>query len=925
MLHKYKFRITASVLLIILLSVSFCFLLNAATPETTLDIDRDKKLSKSDTDIIEDYYLGKTSNLGLYDPIMPNEFGIVDLRDYDPNPWNLPWWDNFPRFSNSGSNFDKTSNMLATVACDTYGLNDALFTRFFMDHNFRTGEASQVARYNSADIIPGGCLELIGNASLVLVGLHRNEDGSFLLDAETGNARIISHHWAWPHNGNDPLINYCRYVGIDAYVNKLPFYGKYISNMTISEPKYPDGTSALGYFNSDEDPRPNNCALSGGFNGSRPADPSNVFGRGEEDPRNAKLYDALAAKDINGTLQYNIGGEASNGTDDPRLIHYFDSNGTEVRTGNLGFHKDVSGAAADWWIQYYNETFEDLIRKGARFFWVDNYNGYDYCSWESIRNGFGEYSVASFRDYLKANPQVVTANVPTNLNPTPWIVNGKSTINPNDPDNFDIRHYLKALFVIEYPHLNPNAEIYSAGMPNAWQSDFFLDDPIWMAYMAFKFDNSERFANMFHDAMRDAAIRCGVDPEECAIGGNDVGRLAMGGLNGTEMEMIHTEYTSVYSLQTSLKADNIPPYGGSAPFYKTIAQHERSRHGAVWYYNDWYEQYEKNYEMNVIIGMEALANNALLNWGENLHVFGTAASARKVHETIRDFTPLISGRERGSSTAVLYSYDSMSAYNTPNRIGFIGEIQPALDFSGICHAFEQLNIPYNVIYDFKLTEDVLDDVEYLILPSITFCDDNVINLIVNYVKNGGHVAFSGNNSGENHGRREGFVKRTEPKLYNQLMSLVSTGRVFFYDWTQSKDFLSYKETNPTHSKTYYPYFTQLANKFSANGISPEYRLEYSTGRLRSALHYNPYNNTAMVDLVNFDLVRDTDILTNSSGAAIYFKPLKKMGALQDIIAVVYDMNAIGTKTTAVLQSDGYYKVIVPSFRYYTTINFIPVY
>ena len=843
----------------------------------------------------------------------------LDTTTMNDNPFHLPWWDNFPRFSNAGSSYDKVDGILANVAGDTGGFNDQLFTPLMMEHNFRGGEKARVNLYQLSEIYPGGCLEMAGNASCVLAAFHQNEDGTFEIDPDTGNPKIYATHWNWQAAQNSN-VNYIGWMGIDAYVNKLPHYGdKLNDSMPISEPKYPDGTSALGYFNSEEDPRPNNCELSGGFDGSWPADPENVFFEGSSDPRNAKIYDAYASKDINGKLQYNIGGQAGEGYN-YGLIHFFTANGEEVWTGNCGFHKDVSGAAADWWIEYYDYTFEDLIRKGGRYFWIDNYNGFDYVSFDSIRNGFGDYSIAGFKPYL-AEHQEVTANIPTDLDSTPYIINGVNTMDPKDAANFDIRHYMKALFTREYPDIDPNQSIYAPGVHNAWQSDFFMEDPIWNAYMAYKADECQKFAKKYHDSLKAAAVRAGVNPDDVALGGNDVARWDAGGLDGTECEMINTEYCTMYSLQTSFKSSGLPPKGGSAPFYKVIAEHQISRHGVVWYYTDAMPvEIVKNYEFSVVSGMDALANNCMLNWGDNLHVIGTDKAARQVHLAMKTLTPVLSGRQRASSIAVWYSYDSMSSYLTPAGVGSRTEIDPGFGFYGTAHALEELNIPYDVIFDFKkASHEKLKDVKLLFVPSVTSCDDAAIQLLVDYVNDGGHIVCTGENSGVRDGRSGQFQLRGDAKLYNELKKLEATGRVFFGSADHAEDYLTYMLKDYEYAvDDFLPEIKALAYTFADKGVLPDYELDFST-KVRSSLMQNHYNKSVSIDLVNYNLVLETDTLTDNEGGKVTIRPFGEIAGATSLKVICYQIDGKGTYCEAVSNGDGSFTFEVPGFRYYVTM------
>ena len=846
------------------------------------------------------------------------EYDELDTSTMNANPFNLPWWDNFPRFTNYGT-YQKADGILANVTTTISAFNDEGRTALMRDIEYNNQKA-MINLMQISEIYPGGWMECMGSIDCIIAAFRMNEDGAFVTDENTGRTKMYAMNWTWDSAGfNNPEgANYVNWLSVDTYLNRLPFYGNYLDNMTLSEPTYPDGTSALGYFNSEEDPRPNNAALSGGYNGSWPADPEAVFAKGDLDPRNAKLYDAMCGKDINGKMWYNIGLKDSNAVE--YKIHYFSSEGVEQWAGSMGFYKDVTGKAGEWWVEYYNESFEDAIRKGCRFFWIDNYNGYDYSSYETIRNGFGEYSVVDFKAYL-AEHQDAAEKAPTDLDSTPYIVNGVNTINPKDPDNFDIRSYMKALFSKIHPDMDPNTDIYESGMLRCWQDPTFLDDSIWNAYFSFKNDQAMIYAKLFHDAMKAAAVRAGVNPDEVAIGGNDIARLDMGGLDGTEFEMIHTEYTPMYSIYNGSNADGLPPYGSSAPFYKVIAEHQISRHGVVWFYSDGMpDDYKYAYELAVVAGMDALANNSMLNWGNDLHVMSTDRAARTVHKYMANLTPVLSGRVRAGSIALFYSYDSLSGYTAPYNIANIGPIEPSLAFYGFAHAFEEANIPYDVIFDFKKASlEKLDDIKLLIIPSVTAINDETINVLVDYVNNGGCVLYTGYHKDERNGRTGGMQWRGEAKLLNEMKKLESTGRVFFGDDEYPMEYLKMKNKDfESTVDQIMPSIKAMLDQFKGNGIEVEYKLDYK-GRIRSSLMQNFYNDSISIDLVNFDLEIETDTLTDSEGAKVSFKPFGVLDGAEKLKVICYGIDGKGVYCDAVKGEDGYFTFDVPAFRNYVTI------
>ena len=788
--------------------------------------------------------------------------------DADP-AGQRPWWDSFPSYCHISDDYTSMKYLNSVANITTGGFMDEGRGPVFQDYDYYSNlpliESMVADGYH-----PGAWLEGQGTTDAILGALHQNVDGSFEMMDNGEIPNVISHAWAWDYNGpeHNSYANYKVWFSVDSFVNQQPWNGRYLEEADmLPEPTYPDGTSALGYKDNDS---------------------SNPF--------NSYLYDALAGKDINGKLTVDTSSEVvtqSNTWKIPYMLEPYEKGNPEPEVmylSHLAFYKDNT---SDFWVQYNIYSAKRMMERGVRSFWVDNYTGFDYASWVPVASGFGDWSVAGFREYIKDYPE----------------------LGIEDPDSFDIRTYLKDVFKEHFPDLDPSL-YYEPSVNAAWRAEFWASEPVWNAYRAFKHKNAKEKAQMLYDGIKNAAKELGIDPDEVVITGNDIPRMMFGSMDGTEVDMVSSEYTSHWSTQTGFDCDGIPPVGGCGTTYKTVESMFKSRHSIMWYYlQGENEKYIGKNQLGITLGYEALINNAMICFGHGVTMMaGNDDVGRKVNGTIRAMADVYGERELYASIGLLHSGDTMSMGNTPTGTQ-AGEKRHAADYYGWGQALENMNMPYRVVQDSRL-EEQLEGLKLLILPSTLSASDEVAQTILRFVEEGGCVIYTSKDTGLYDSFDNNFRKRDTAELAEKLAELESTYRVKFVDADYSVGF--YKKFQDGNCITEAKELATAVASFADKGVNREFKLKNFDGRVGTALHYDAVNNRMFIDFVNKNIDPGADTVTACKGGTVKILPIEGL-VNQYLKATVYNEEGQGTELEISLLKDGYWSVTLPEFVDYCSL------
>lgn len=666
------------------------------------------------------------------------------------SPKTKSWWDGLTRFSNqSDPKWLSAVGFNAVVGCA--GLSDEGRGPYFsaVDHADNAANVAELAQKNIKML---GWLEGQGQSRAFIVALNQMSAGVYEKDARfPGAAAIQANNWSWDFAGpaKNSKANTARWIGLGTTYNEEAWLGSYRSSQIPDLP--------------------------------RPAtwDGKVIPLKGKDliDPRESPLYFHLAGKNVFGGIAYEAHplGEQFNGKLEVT------ENNKKVPAGDFSFNKDQ---ASPFWNSYNLWAARQSLSRGSHGFWVDNYSGWDFISSAPVRVAFGDWSVGTFKTFLK----------------------NKKILKEKDAAQFDIRKY-----VLEKAKKIAGSDLEKSGdlSHGAWSSRDWLSDPYWLAFLAFKSQIAQQRAMELYDGIKHVAKNLKLDPDQIYVSGNDSPSIAFAAITGNEMDQIHTEYSPFWSLHAGSKGQGLLPEGHYGPFAAMGVNFAKSPFTAVWFYLD-DPALKKQENLARLIALEALANNSLLNTDVNEkgegRMAGTPQSVREVNGILKYLDPLISGRRRAGETAILMSTQTQLSFMTPGgHFGFDVAASPK-DLSNFSdHSFgilgwgailEDLQRPYQVVTDFRFTLQSLRDVKLLILPHIkVFSEKMLKEVLIPYLKSGGNIWITGIESGVLMGRDDLFkTNSTNPieallkmkEFKNQIIysPYESIGRDFHFALTE---------------------------------------------------------------------------------------------------------------------------------------------
>jgi len=543
-------------------------------------------------------------------------------------------------------------------------------------------------------------LEGMGMGRATLGAVNEISNGVYEIDDRTGEPRLVGQNSIWDadgHGGLNPDATLGVWMGVHSWADRFSWQGSLVApvNGTDSylDPTYPNGSSALD---------------------------SGVV----TNPSTSTVWDAMGSKDINGVLWLTprpVSG-ASNNTDRVYI------QGTLV--GDVQIGKDM---AAVWWNDYNRRAARSSIDIGHDGFWVDNYEGFDFLGINPVKTAFGNWSIAGFRDYLQANSISVPAGYSVST--------------------FDIAQYLK--------DVSGTSDVSSS----VWYDPAWLNDAMWNAFKAYKISVIIDRAEAFYDEVKAEAVGAG-RTDEVYVGGNDVGRLNFTTLLGNDLDAANVEYAPAgfnpITRDSSSRTERVPPYGHAGPFYNLITNYGEttSNIATVWYYMNGLTNvngfnYKDDGYLGEVIGFEALAHNTTINTGNSAasnNSPGNIYSARKVNDVIANLGALFGERKPRAGIALFYSEDTEVADLTPGGyvkpIGaYAQDVEHTLGYFGWGEALEDLHVTYRTIVLSKLTSTNLASVSVLVLPHVRSMSQANVNIIKQFVSNGGWLVITGTDSG----------------------------------------------------------------------------------------------------------------------------------------------------------------------------------
>jgi hypothetical protein len=764
----------------------------------------------------------------------------------------LGWWDNFAKFNYENLSLSDAQR-LGSEAGGSY-MSDEGRGLYWRYHSKQSNKAT-IDAWHNAGLKIGAWIEGQGDSRISIVAVKKNDDGTYQKDSN-GMTSLLANHWYnWTSGDLSSFggANETKWTGVQSFVNGDKWQGEYILEnfKNILTPTYPDGREAIGYL---ED---------------------------ETKPYSALIYDACAAKDINGKWTA-VPGTVANGAGG-FATSYVDPYGVTKKITDGAIAKDT---ASPFWLSYNTDAINFFAELGTDWFWCDNWNSWDNFGAKPVEKAFGDWSEAKFREYLKAHPEYEIANV----------------------DEFSITDYLKTQ-IKEY-NAGANANNLNDG---TWKNQKWTENEIWLAYMSFKSESNKAYNTGIYDAVKAASDKVG---KEIIVGSNDFPYLTINGYDTTKMDLVHTEYMNHYNASTGSIASGDAPYSYSGHTFNLCSNTTRSKNAVLWYYHDSLP------EMGKMYGFEALANNCTLYGGGQ-----TTESIELVNRAIGKTKKYFSGRQIYAEIGVVFCAESETTYFTP---GGIDNKNTAAAYMSWCHAFDELNIPYRSVQMQNL-ESEIDMFSVLVLPQIRSIEQSYIDEVLRpFLDNGGTLIITGKDSGKYSSMENGLKLNESALLATLAESYDGEGEIIYYETNFLTAYMEKVASSNTQAAVdklkadYLDQVSELYNEFLKEGtLLPLSSYENLPESVATTLNYNVTQNLYFCDIVNMQYTKDTDSLTAvEEGVTVTLRlPSKLWG--KELEVTLFNGNSLITinrpKTIDFELDDEFVTVTLPEFNYYVSI------
>jgi hypothetical protein len=635
------------------------------------------------------------------------------------------------------------------------------------------------------------------NAGIKQIGYHEAYGQNYCLIAELGAwdgtnlTPVLHQYWTWTNEIGGTV----RWLGAHNFFDDEDFARPY----TRTHPRYggpamtyPDGTMASGYDGPTTD------------------------------PRYSRVYDAACSKNILGEVvvdEYYYPGGSTNG-----LVYV---PAADDYAGMIFFMKD---SACPLWNDYTYASVLQAADLGSDGMWNDNYGAWDSLGINPVKKGFGEWSVARFRDYLTHAFSAVELE----------------SFGITNTMAFDIREYLKAI-AMERGWDGRNLDHL------VWRSSAWLDDPLWRAYLIFKRQVGAEALSGYYAAAKSAALAGG--KPEFLVAGNDMPGFNFGWCRG-DLDMVSTELAMGWQLSTGSTGFTAPPVGRYAPLYKLAREHARSRFVTVWLYKHHYVDELTNPELCKVIYYEMLATHALPKVDPgNKNLSGDEATNADFFEFVEKVAPIYGDRIPVEDIGIYYSSSSILRQMTP--YGYIDHAaQPhQFGFWGWATALGELHYQYRAVPEWKLTASMLGSLRLLVIPNADVFDPSDVTLLQTWVNGGGRLIITGD-SGKYLGESGNFD--LNPSGWS-LASLTNHANVVYISDNMGMDYyLGYNSRSASLEL-----FSDTLDRALAGATPAGITKTTASGRIGFTLYEDEAAGKFFIDVNNFDIDNKTYEMTQT--------------------------------------------------------------
>ena len=696
----------------------------------------------------------------------------------------------------------------------------------------------------------------------------------------------------WANDDVFKRIRYFGYMGIHNEVNDeltVKDMGASREELGYSEPKYPNGDSAIGYIEDAVYPF----------------------------PTNAKVYDMAASRGINDILavKYEMpypGDERIDGISvvevgsvlKPRADGYEEGDDFEFMAFYIA--KDW---AAPFWKEHNFVAATEMAKAGTDGAWHDNMSPWH--NFNGLNNSFGVWSEFTFYEWLN---DTFTSEQLRDMGIT-------------DINNFDIKEYIMGR-ATELDAINPADKTDGAYRSHEW-----LDDPVWCAYKVHKSNIGADFLQSTYKSFKEAYEIAGITDGYCLMG-NDMPVTNHGWIEDGWMDQNSSEVNTGWNLSFGSRGIMNPPVGRMSVFYKLAAETCNGPYTTPWLYAD--EKTKNKEETGKVFLAEGFANGAFIKAAPDGRTVGTVKSYRWLNNFTNDCEIYFGMRYPLYDTAVLQSPIEQLGNMAPNDLmGIDGEYQFHMQgVWGWGHMLTDAHIPYRYIPMYNFNTAALEGVKTLIVPNVECMDDYVGDILEAFVKSGGHLIVTGP-SGMRYGK-DGLMLRRDVPLLNEL-----TGQDVSDAWDMTRQNVNDDETvyvrTVDEGKVTWsadPYgWRYLMDEYDRE-ILMEYMMAMIDGgsdifdgsELAETVGVNLWvsadSKRVYVDVVNYDVDIYEDVIMPVENA-VFTVQLPDMLADKavDVYLINPDVEGYLTKTESQAEN-GFVKINTGAFEVYTSVVII---
>jgi len=692
---------------------------------------------------------------------------------------DLPWWASFPRIAQGQPADLKPYN--ADVVFNG-GLNSPSWGLWGTKLFGHPHTITEIADLGGRAIT---YFETFGQSYCVIVSIPDSE-----LNKEF--PRASSSHWSWANYKGDPIY----WAGAHCWFDDLPEARPWTrTHPEFGGPpmRYPDGAVATGY------------------NG----DPAN--------PLNHRAFDAGCSKNILGELSFEI--EPASKEVQEKGPHTGLIKLKDQYVSLFYMHKD---SACPHWLDIDEAAVRYAAKNGADGMWSDNFSPWDSFGIRPVERGFGEWSMALFRDYLKEH----------------FDAEALARMGVTDLATFDIRTALR-----------DQLQAWGGDPTNLhdpkWIDPRWLDHDLWRAYVIFKRQQGTRALTAYDQRVHAAAAAAG--KPEFLLAGNDIPALSLGWVRG-ELDMVSTESSAGHALDAGSRGLMLPPHGRHSVRYRLAAVHARSNTVNVWpYLEGKYDKYGRNPNLTRVMAYEMLAANALpMAYPSLPRVLGDPQAYADFFAFVGEARKHFGQRRPIARTGLYYSSSSLLAFMAPG--GFIDfNARPHQSgYYGWATALHDMHEPYVPVPEWQLNAETLAGLDLLIVPNASVMDESADAILKLWLEAGGRMLITGE-SGIRNGESGNFARHDRGPLHAQLAS----DRVVAVDGNPGMDYyLKHEERG-----TLLPALAEHLRAARGPEAIPMITAAGIPATTGITPHYNPETKALFIDINNLNIDLDTDTVT----------------------------------------------------------------